>query len=80
MVANHYNLYKFFSILLQGVMDNTYHFTSINNDLLESLHDSAHFKTMELYRKVEEGVMGGFHDDPMTLPARLHVPPYIVDD
>jgi hypothetical protein len=45
-----------------------------------SLHDSEHFKSSELYRKVEEGVMGGFHDDPMTLPAGLPFPPYIVAD
>ena len=30
-----------------------------------SLHDSAHFKSTKLYRKVEEGVMGG-------VPRRPH--------
>ena len=35
---------------------------------------------MELYRKVEEGIMGGFHDDPLTWVAGLPFPPYIVAD
>ena len=38
------------------------------------------FQHDQLYRKVEEGTMGGFHDDPMTWPAGLPLPPYIVAD
>ena len=78
--ADHRNRYKSFSILLQGVVDSRCCFTSVNTGPPGSLHDSAHFKSTELYRKVEEGVMGGFHDDPMTLPASLPFPPYIVAD
>ena len=78
--ADHRNRYKSFSILLQGVVDSKCYFTSVNTGPPGSLHDSAHFKSTELYRKVEEGVMGGFHDDPMTWPAALPFPPYIVAD
>jgi hypothetical protein len=78
--ADHRNRYKSFSILLQGVVDSRCFFTSVNTGPPGSLHDSAHFKSTELYRKVEEGVMGGFHDDPMTLPASLPFPPYLVAD
>ena len=78
--ADHRNRYKSFSILLQGVVDIRCSFTSVNTGPPGSLHDSAHFKSTELYRKVEEGVMGGFHDDPMALPASLPFPPYIVAD
>ena len=78
--ADHRNRNKSFSILLQGVVDTKCYFTSINTGLPGSLHDSAHFKSTELYRKVDEGVMGGFHDDPLTWPAGLPFPPYIVAD
>jgi hypothetical protein len=78
VAADHRNCNKSFSILLQGVVDNNCYFTSINTGPPGSLHDSAHFKTTELYRKVEAGVMGGFHDDPMTWPSGLPSPPYIV--
>ena len=80
VAADHQNRYKSFSILLQAVVDSKCFFTSVNTGPPGSLHDSAHFKSTELYRKVEEGVMGGFHDDPMTLPAALPFPPYIVAD
>ena len=80
VAADHRNRYKTFSILLQAVVDTKCYFTSINIGPPGSLHDSAHFKSTELYRKVEEGVMGGFHDDPLTLPAALPFPPYIVAD
>jgi hypothetical protein len=80
VAADHRNRNKMFSILLQGVVDTKCYFTSINTGLPGSLHDSAHFKSTELYRKVEEGVMGGFHDDPTTWPAALPFPPYIVAD
>ena len=80
VAADHRNRYKSFSILLQGVVDSKCYFTSVNTGPPGSLHDSAHFKSTELYRKVEEGVMGGFHDDPMTWPAGLPFPPYIVAD
>lgn len=78
VAADHRNRYKSFSILLQGVVDTKCYFTSINTGPPGSLHDSAHFKSTELYRKVEEGVMRGFHDDPLNLPAGLPFPPYIV--
>ena len=78
MAADHINRNKSFSILLQGVVDTKCYFTSVNTGPPGSLHDIAHFKSTELYRKVEEGVMGGFHDDPMTWPAILPFPPYIV--
>ena len=61
-------------------MNSKCYFTSVNMGQPDSLHDSAHFKSSELYRKVEEGVMGGFHDDPLTWPATLPFPPYIVAD
>ena len=80
VAADHRNRNKSFSILLQGVVDSKCYFTSVNTGPPGSLHDSAHFKSTELYRKVELGVMGGFHDDPMTLPAGLPFPPYIVAD
>ena len=80
VAADHRNRYKSFSILLQGVVDAKCYFTSVNTGPPGSLHDSAHFKSSELYRKVEEGIMGGFHDDPLTWPAGLPFPPYIVAD
>ena len=80
VAADHRNRNKSFSILLQGVVDSKCHFTSINTGPPGSLHDSAHFKSTELYRKVEEGTMGGFHDDPLTWPSGLPFPPYIVAD
>ena len=78
--ADHRNRNKSFSILLQGVVDSKCFFTSINTGPPGSLHDSAHFKSSELYRKVEEGIMGGFHDDPLTWPSCLPFPPYLVAD
>ena len=80
VAADHRNRNKSFSILLQGVVDSKCYFTSVNTGPPGSLHDSAHFKSSELYRKVEEGVMGGFHDDPMTWPSCLPFPPYLVAD
>lgn len=80
VAADHRNRNKSFSILLQGVVDNRCYFTSINTGPPGSLHDSAHFKSSELYRKVEEGIMGGFHDAPLTWPSGLAFPPYIVAD
>ena len=80
VAADHRNRYKSFSILLQGVVDTKCYFTSVNIGPPGSLHDSAHFKSSELYRRVEEGTMSGFHDDPMTWPAALPFPPYIVAD
>ena len=80
VAADHRNKNKSFSILLQGVVDTKCYFTSVNTGPPGSLHDRAHFKSSELYRKVEEGVMGGFHDDPLTWPAALPFPPYIVAD
>ena len=80
VAADHRNRYKSFSILLQGVVDSKCYFTSINTGPPGSLHDSAHFKSSELYRKVEEGLMGGFHDDPLLWDAHLPFPPYIVAD
>ena len=80
VAADHRNRYKSFSILLQAVVDSKCYFTSVNTGPPGSLHDSAHFKSSELYRKVEEGIMGGFHDDPLTWPAGLPFPPYIVAD
>ena len=80
VVADHRNRNKSFSILLQGVVDSRYYFTSINTRPPGSLHDNAHFKNTELYRKVEEGIMGGFHDDPLAWPSGLPFPPYIVVD
>jgi hypothetical protein len=59
VAADHRNRYKSFSILLQGVVDSKCYFTSINTGPPGSLHDSAHFKSSELYRKVDEGIMGG---------------------
>jgi hypothetical protein len=78
--ADHRNRYKSFSILLHGVVDSKCYFTSVNMGPPGSLHDNTHFKSTGLYRKVEEGVMGGFHDDPMTWPAALPFPPYILAD
>ena len=80
VAADHRNRNKSFSILLQGVVDSKCYFTSINTGPPGSLHDSAHFKSTELYRKVEEGTMGGFHDDPLGWKAGLPFPPYIVAD
>ena len=80
VAADHRNRNKSFSILLQGVVDSNCYFTSINTGPPGSLHDSAHFKSTELYRKVGEGTMGGFHDDPLTWPNCLPFPPYIVAD
>ena len=80
VAADHRNRNKSFSILLQGVVDAKCYFTSINTGPPGSLHDSAHFKSSELYRRVEEGIMGGFHDDPLTWDAGLPFPPYIVAD
>jgi hypothetical protein len=80
VAADHRNRYKSFSILLQAVVDSKCYFTSVNTGPPGSLHDSAHFKSSELYRKVEGGIMGGFHDDPLTWPAGLPFSPYIVAD
>ena len=80
VAADHRNRNKSFSILLQGVVDSNCYFTSINTGPPGSLHESAHFKSTELYRKVEQGIMGGFHDDPMAWDTRLPFPPYIVAD
>ena len=80
MAADHRNRYKSFSILLHGVVDSKCYFTSVNTGPPGSLHDSAHFKTSELYQKVEEGTMGGFHDEPLTWEVGLPFPPYIVGD
>ena len=74
VAADHRNRNK------SGVVDTKCYFTSVNTGPPRSLHDSAHFKSSELYCKVEEGVMGGFHDDPLTWPAMLPFPPYIVAD
>jgi hypothetical protein len=62
------------------VVDSKCYFTSINTGPPGSLHDSAYFKSSELYRKVEEGLMGGFHDDPLSWETGLPFPPYIVAD
>jgi hypothetical protein len=80
VAADHRNRNKSFSILLQGVVDTKCYFTSVNTGHPGSLHDNAHFKSSELYRKVDEGVMGGFHDDPLTWLVGLPFPPYIVAD
>ena len=80
VAADHRNRNKSFSILLQGVVDSKCYFTSVNTGPPGSLHDSAHFKSSELYRKVDEGIMGGFHDDPTTWASGLPFPPYIVAD
>lgn len=80
VAADHRNRYKSFSILLQGVVDSKCYFTSINTGPPGSLHDSAHFKSTELYRKMGEGLMGDFNDDPLTWPSHLPFPPYIVAD
>ena len=80
VAADHRNQYKSFSILLQGVVDSKCYFTSINTGPPGPLHDSAHFKSSELYRKVKEGLMEGFHDDPLNWPSHLPFPPYIVAD
>ena len=80
VAADHQNRNKSLSILLQGVVDSKCYFTSINTGPPGSFHDSAHFKSTELYRKVQEGTMGGFHDDPLTWPSSLPFPPYIVAD
>ena len=80
VAADHRNRNKSFSILLQGVVDSKCYFTSVNTGPPGSLHDSAHFKSSELYRKVDEGIMGGFHDDPLTWGGGLSFPPYIVAD
>jgi hypothetical protein len=78
--ADHRNRHKSFSVLLQGVVDSKCYFTSINTGPPGSLHDSAHFKSTELYRKAEEGTMGGFHDDPLGWDQGLPFPPYLVAD
>ena len=80
VAADHRNRNKSFSILLQAVVDSKCYFTSVNTGPPGFLHDSAHFKSTELYRKVEAGIMGGFHDDPLTWDSRLPFPPYIVAD
>ena len=80
VMADHRNRNKSFSIKLQGVVDSNCYFTSINTGPPGFLHDSEHFKSTELYRKVEEGTMGGFHDDPLTWEVGLPFPPYIVAD
>ena len=80
VAADHRNRFKTFFILLQAVVDSNCYFTSVNTGPPGSLHDSAHFKSTKLYRKVEDGVMGGFHDDPLLWPAALPFPPYIVAD
>jgi hypothetical protein len=80
VAADHRNRNKSFSILLQGVVDSRCYFTSINTGPPGSLHDSAHFKSTELFRKVEEGIMGSFHDDPLVWPSGLPFPPYLVAD
>lgn len=80
VAADHRNRNKSFSILLQAVVDSKCYFTSVNTGPPGSLHDSAHFKSTELYRKVEEGIMHGFHDDPLSWEAGLPFPPYIVAD
>ena len=80
VAADHRNRYKSFSILLQGVVDSKCYFTSVNTGPPGSLHDSAHFKSTELYRRAEEGIMAGFHDDPTTWAEGLPFPPYIVAD
>ena len=80
VAADHRHRYKSFSILLQRVVDSKCYFTSINTGPPGSLHNSAHFQSTELYRKVEEGIMGGFHDDPLTWGTCLSFPPYIVAD
>ena len=80
MAAYHRNQNKSFSILLQGVVDSKCYFTSINTGPPGSLHDSAHFKSTELYRKMEERTIGGFHDNPLIWETRLPFPPYIVAD
>ena len=80
VAADHRNRYKSFSILLQGVVDSKCYFTSINTGPPGSLHDSAHFKSSELYRKVEDGIMGGFNDDPTLWDTGLPFSPYIVAD
>ena len=79
-VAHHRNRHKSFSIMLQAVADCKCYFMFINMTPPRSLHDSVHFKITELYQKVEERIMGGFHDDPLTWPAGLSFPPYIVGD
>ena len=78
VAADHRNRNKSFFIMLQGVVDSKCYFTSINTGPPGSLHDSAHFKSSEFYRKVEEGIMGGFHDDPMTWASGLPFPMYII--
>ena len=80
VAADHRNWNKSFFSLLQGVVDSKCYFTSINTGPPGSLHDSAHFKSLELYRKVEEGIMGGFHDDLLTWGKGLVFPPYMVAD
>ena len=80
VAADHRNQNKSFSILLQGVVDSKCYFTSINTGSPGSLHDSAHFKSTELYRKAEEGTMRGFHDDPLAWDTALPFPPYLVAD
>ena len=75
VAADHRNRNKSFSILLQGVVDSKCYFTSINTGPPGLLHDSAHFRSTELYCKVEEGIMGGFHDDPLTWASGLSFPP-----
>ena len=80
VAVDHCNRYKFFSILLQDVVDSKCYFTSISLGPPGSLYDSAHFKTTEVYRKVEEEIMGDFHDDPLSWGGGLSFSPYIVAD
>jgi hypothetical protein len=80
VAADHRNRNKSFSNLLQAVVDNKCYFTSVNTGPPGSLHDNAHFRNFKLYRKMDEGIIGGFHDDPTTWPAGLAFPPYIVAD
>ena len=61
-------------------MNSKCYFTFFNTEPPGSLHDNAHFKSTELYRKVEEGTMDGFHDNPLTWAADLPFSPYIVGD
>ena len=80
VAVDHRNRNKSYFILLQGVVDTKCYFTSVNIGLPDNLHDNAHFKSSELYWRVEEGIMGGFYDDPMTWPMGFSFPPYIVAD
>ena len=80
VAADHRNRNKSFFILLQGVVDSKCYFTSINCGPPGSLHNSAHFRSTELYQKVDEGIMKGFHDDPLTWASGLAYLPYLVAD